>query len=122
MIDEGEEWNNAKKELNGLIEPKYFDFAQSNETYYSKGIVEIEKFKPQYTRHPNSEYCREDGMTYIKTTAEIECFDFESKYEGETVEYWVWQTTTGMEGDSYIGFLLFPLLDGKRYWKVGFSC
>jgi hypothetical protein len=120
--DLDEKWNKAKEELNGLIEPKYFDFAQSNETFYSEGIVEIEKFKPQYTSYPNSEHCREDAMTYIKTTTEIECYDFESKYEGETVEYWVWQQTTGMEGDSYSGFLLLPLLDGKRYWKVAYSC
>jgi hypothetical protein len=115
-------WNKAKEELNGLIEPKYFDFAMSNETYYSEGIVEIVKFKPQYTSYPNSEHCKEGGLTYIKTTNEIECYDFDSEYEGKTVEYWVWQTTNGMEGDSYSGFLLLPLLDGKRFWKVGYSC
>lgn len=115
-------WNKVKEELNGLIEPKYFDFAMSNETYYSEGIVEIEIFKPKHTSYPNSEHCKEGNKTYIKTKTEIECFDFESEYEGETVEYWVWQTTTGMEGDSYSGFLLLPLLDGKRFWKVGYSC
>lgn len=115
-------WSKAKEELIGLIDPKYFDFAQSNETYYSEGIVQIERFKPQYTSHPNSEHCRESNMTYIKTTNEIECYDFDSEYEGESVEYWVWQIETSMEGDSYSGFLLLPLLDGKRFWKVGYSC
>jgi len=115
-------WNKAKEELQGLIHPKYFDFAMSNETYYSEGIVEIERFKPKYTSYPNSEHCREGGLTYIKITTDIGCYDFESEYEGEMVEYWVWQTTVGMECDSYSGFLLLPLLDGKRFWKVGYTC
>jgi hypothetical protein len=115
-------WNKAKEELNGLIEPKYFDFAENHDSYHSEGIVEIEKFKPKYTSYPNSEHCKQDGLTYIKTIGEVECYDFESKYEGKTVEYWVWQQSTGMEGDSYSVFLLLPLLDGKRFWKVAYSC
>jgi hypothetical protein len=116
-----ERWDKAKEELSGLIDPKYFDFAESQEYYDTIGIVEIERFKPERTNYPDHEHCKEDGMTYIKTTGEIECYYFESKYEGERVEYWVWQTTGYLE-DDYSGFLLLPLLDGKRFWKVSYSC
>lgn len=118
-----EKWNKAKKELQGLIHPKYFDFAENNETYYSDGIVEIQEIsaKPNY---PNRKYCKikngGDGGAYEHNTDNIEMYDKESQYEGEPVEYWVWQTTGYCE-DDYSGFLLLPLLDG-RFWKVGYSC
>ena len=54
-------------------------------------------------------------------TDTIETLNEDSKYEGEEIEYYVWQTT-GYMGDDYSGFLLLPLLDGKRFWKVGYSC
>ena len=38
------------------------------------------------------------------------------------VEHWyVYQRTVGMEGDSFEGFLLLPLKNGK-YFKVSYSC
>ena len=113
----------AKEELNGLIEPKYFDFVENHDTYYSDGIVEAEKVNSTRINYPGLECCKTkgDSLVYIKTKNEIDCLDFESKYEGETVEYWVWQTTGCCE-DDFSGFILLPLLDGKRFWKVGYSC
>ena len=56
------------------------------------------------------------------TTGEVEyMYGEEGEYEGEGIEYWVNQWSTGIEGDSYAGFLLLPLNNGK-YWKVGYSC
>ena len=119
-----EEWNKVKEELKDLIEPKYFDFAESQETYFSEGyvnIIEVEERKQGYSKYP---HCREFGTSdtrlYMKHNDYIETIDGKSKYEGEEVEYWVWQMT-GYLGDDYSGFLLLPMLDG-RYWKVAYSC
>lgn len=116
-------WSKAKEEIKELIHPKYFDFAENNDTYYSEGIVEIEETDERINGYSNTRHCRiKDGSPlYLYTTNEVECYGFESKYEGEPVEYWVWQET-GFCEDDYSGFMLLPLLDGKRFWKVGYSC
>jgi len=118
-------WSKAKEELKGLIHPKYFDFAESNDTYYSEGVFEIEETDERTSGYSKNRHCRiketNDSRLYMYTTSEVECYDFESEYEGEPVEYWVWQQT-GYLGDDYSGFLLLPLLDGKRFWKIGYSC
>ncbi len=117
-------WDQDKELVKDLIHPKYFDFIENQESYYSEGILETEEFEPTRTDHPNHKHCKvvsdkTDLHTYILTTDEIETFDnSESKYEGEIVGYWVWQT--GYD-DSYSGYMLFELSNGK-YWKVGYSC
>ncbi len=120
-----EKWENAKKELAGLIHPKYFDFAENHETFCSEGIVEIQLTDERKSGYRKYAHCRikgdDDSMVYINHTGNVESLDEESKYEGEEVEYWVWQTT-GHLGDDYSGFLLLPLLDGVRFWKIGYSC
>jgi hypothetical protein len=132
MIDSENEliakWEAAKEELKDLIHPKYFDFAESNETYSSEGIVEIEEVEVKERRGNYKEYkhCRVKGgdgdYLYMLTDGEVETFTKpESQYEGEKVEYWVFQQT-GYLGDDYYGYLLLPLNDGKRYWKINYSC
>jgi hypothetical protein len=119
-----EDWNKVKEELKDLIEPKYFDFAESQETYSSEGYVNIIEVKERNQGYKNYPHCREFGTSdtrlYMKHDDYVETMDGKSKYEGEAVEYWVWQMT-GYICDSYSGFLLLPMLDG-RYWKIAYSC
>jgi hypothetical protein len=118
------DWKQAKEQVKDLIEPKYFVFAESNDTYESYGIVEIEETEEKRNGYPNHRCCRvknvKDYNLYMHTTNEVETYNDDSPYEGEPVEYWVWQTT-GYLGDDYSGYLLLPLKDG-RYWKIGYSC
>lgn len=119
-----QKWNKAKEELKDLIHPKYFDFAENNDTFYSCGVVEIVETNERTNGYRNKRHCKindeEDLKLYLHGTDNIESYGEESKYEGEEVEYWVWQTTGYCE-DDYSGFLLLPMLDG-RFWKVAYSC
>lgn len=119
-----DEWNKAKEEIRELIEPKYFDFAESQESYRSEGIVNIFEVKERRQGYSQYPHCREFGTDerrlYMKCTTELETYDNESKYEGSDIEYWVWQTVGYCEDDCS-GFLLLPMLDG-RYWKISYSC
>lgn len=121
-----EKWNAAKKELDGLIHPKYFDFAENHDTFYSNGIVETHEVDDKQNGYGKDQRnCRikgENSPLYMHTTSEVEYYyGYEGKYEGDSVEYWVHQWSVGMEGDSYSGYLLFPMTDG-RFWKVRYSC
>lgn len=124
---EKENWEKIKEDLKDLIHPKYFDFIENHDSYRHEGIVEIvETDEKQSGYGQNQRNCRikDSGMSglYMYTTMEVEYFyGYEGEYEGEMVEYWVNQWSIGTEGDSFAGYLLFPLSDG-RYWKVGYSC
>lgn len=113
-----------KEELADLIHPKYFGFAGNHETYSSKGIVEIIETEDREHGYQQYPHCRilndEDNYLYIHHKTELEMIDGTSPYEGEDIEYYVWQTT-GYIGDDYSGYILLPLLDGK-YWKISYSC
>ncbi len=117
-------WNKAKEKLKDLIESKYFDFAESHEYYVSEDIVNIIEVKDRNQGYKSYPHCREvdtkDSRLYMRHTDNLETFNGESKYEGEEVIYWVWQTV-GFLGDDYSGFLLLPMLDG-RYWKISYNC
>ncbi len=119
-----QKWIDAKDELEDLIHPKYFDFIEEHDTYHSEGIVETIETEEKRRGYENYKHCRiksdKDKLLYIYHTDEIESIQIESEYEGEEIEYYVWQTT-GYSEDDYSGFLLLPLLDG-RFWKVGYSC
>lgn len=125
--DRQEKWNKAKEDLKDLIHPKYFDFMENHDSYHSEGIVEMYEVDEKQSGYSDSQRnCRikGDGYSglYMHTCGEVEnMYGEESIHEGEPVEYWVNQWSTGMEGDSYAGFLLLPLNNGK-YWKVGYSC
>ena len=122
-----EGWNKVKEELSDLIHPKYFDFIETMESYHSEGVVEINEVEDKQNGYSNSQRnCRIKGEgysgLYMYTTSGVEyMYGEEGDYEGEFVEYWVNQWSTGIEGDSYAGFLLIPLSNGT-FWKVGYSC
>lgn len=115
-------WEQAKEEVRSLIEPKYFEFAEDHDTFYSEGIVEIVETDEKVSGYSGYRHCRikGDGKLYMLINSTIETTKEDSEFEGEPIFYWVWQTT-GYMGDDYSGFLLLPLSDG-RYWKIGYSC
>lgn len=117
-----QKWEAAKNEVRDLIEPKYFEFAEDHDTFYSEGIVEIIETDEKVSGYSGYRHCRikDDGKLYMLINSTIETTKEESEFEGEPIFYWVWQTT-GYMGDDYSGFLLLPLSDG-RYWKIGYSC
>jgi len=53
-----------------------------------------------------------ENLTYLK---------FKESEIRKVDHYCVWQTSDGISGDSYWGYLLFPLSNGK-YFKVSYSC
>lgn len=117
------EWESHKQSLKSLIHPKYFDFIEEHESYYHKGIVEIEKTTDKVWGYSTTNNCRikNGGSTlYLHQNSSVESLRVESVYEGEGVEYYVWQLT-GYLGDDYSGYLLLPLNNGK-WWQVGYSC
>ncbi|MGK0174076.1 MAG: hypothetical protein ACI9AT_000439 [Ulvibacter sp.] len=116
-------WDQAKNDLKGLIHPKYFDFAEDNESFASEGIVKIVLTDEKKSGYPNYPCCRvlgELGFLYMSHSDALETIEEESKYEEESINYYVWQTV-GYSGDDYSGYLLLPMNDG-RYWKVSYSC
>ncbi len=93
----------------------------------NEGIVEIEETDEKQNGYPDSQRnCRiksdKSSGLFMYTTSEVEyLYGEEGEYEGEPIEYWVKQWSVGMEGDSYSGYLLMELSDG-RYWKINYSC
>ena len=77
------DWTKAKEELNGLIEPKYFDFAESHESYGSEGIVNIVEVKERTQGYSQYPHCREFGTNerrlYMHHTTELETDNEKSK-------------------------------------------
>lgn len=119
------QWEKAKEDLKDLIEPKYFDFIESHESYSDEGIVNIVEVVERTSGYSNYPHCRifggeGDSRIYIKHETELETYKRESKYEGSRIEYWVWQTV-GYCDDDYSGYLLLPMSDG-RYWRVSYAC
>lgn len=120
-------WESIKDKMKPLIHEKYFDFIESMDSYYDEGIVNIKETDEKQPGYGDKQRnCRIIGQEieglYMHTTNEVEYnYGVDGKYEGESVEYWVNQWSTGMEGDSFSGNLLFLLNDGS-YWKVGYSC
>lgn len=118
------DWEKAKEEVKHLIHQKYFDFIENHESYSSEGIFDIQLTDHRASRHPNNQACLvknwNDKRLFVHHTNYIESFDIESEYEGEEVEYFVWQET-GMLGDDFYGYLLLPLSNGK-FWMVNYAC
>ncbi len=115
-------WEEAKLSLRGLIENKYFLFAESHESYETEGIVEIQLTDRKQNGYPNNYNCIIKGdpytFLYMLTTGNV--IDEENDIELQ-LYYWVRQWSIGMEGDSYSGYLLLPMMDG-RFWKIKYSC
>lgn len=117
-------WTQAKSGIDGLIHPKYFDFVEDNDGYCSNGVVEIE-LTDQKQRGYKNQCCKikdeRFSHLYMHHSAKLETLSGASDFEGDKIEYWVWQIT-GPLGDDFSGSLLLPLLDGKRFWHVSYSC
>lgn len=88
------------------------------DSWTPEGIFAIEKFVNPHPRLENAEYVK------IVDNANDKYIIYEKVKETDlrgVDHYYVWQRTTSMEGDSYAGFLLYPLKDG-RYFKLSYSC
>jgi hypothetical protein len=122
--EQKQKWEQAKQELQGLIEPKYFTYAEINERYSSEGVFEIEETDKRNSGYENYRHCTvkdwQDNRLFMHNTTSIETLDGDSEHEGQRVEGWVWQQT-GYLGDDFYGYLLLPMLNGK-YWMVCYSC
>ena len=113
--------NGYKKQLRGLINVSgLFRNLDENDNWYPIGIFSIEETDYKSHHYPNHVFAKiiddesdgEKWNQYMKTIdSEIRGID----------HYYVIQWTTGMEGDSFSGYLLYPLKNGK-YFKVSYSC
>lgn len=115
------EWENEKEKLKGLIDPIYFYFAETHESYVSEGVVNIIEIPERTSGYSNHPHCREldnNHLIYIKNTINLESKIPE--FDNKELEYWVYQRV-GHLGDDYSGYLLLPMYDG-RYWKINYSC
>lgn len=122
--EQKEKWNKAKEELKDLIHPKYFAFLEDHETYQTEGVFEIEETDRKENGYEKHKHCSvknwSDGRLFIHHETTVETLEGDSEYEGEDIEYWVWQTC-GYLGDDFSGYLLVPLNNGK-YWMTSYSC
>lgn len=80
-------------------------------SWHPKGIVNAVSSDHKSYSYPNYTFLKilEDGHLVMRQ-------DERKKFHTLVIQW-----SRGMEGDSYGGFLYFPLKDG-RYWKVEYSC
>ncbi len=99
------------KEVKKLINYPFSRIKEALEycDWKDQGYVEVEKTDYKDNNYPNHEFYRIIGnYTYFMKQDETKKF-----------HYLVWQTSS--YEDSYHGYILFPLTNGK-YWKVSYSC
>ena len=113
--------NDFKKQLKGLINVSgLFKDLEFNDNWYPIGIFSAVDFKCEDNRFPEREY-----ISITDGNHEEEKHLYYRKISGSEIRgidhYYCHQWTTGMEGDSYSGYLLYPLKNGK-YFKVSYSC
>lgn len=110
------EW---KTKLKGLINVSglYRFLEEGNESWQPIGIFDIEKIDNSSSERERCKLINEQEEYKWMVYERVGHID-----EIRSVDHWyVWQQTTSMEGDSYSGFLLLPLKNGK-YFKVSYSC
>lgn len=109
-----------KEQLKGLINVKrLWEELDDNDGWMPEKIVEIKLTDEKSSGYPSYQHARiindeDDRRLYMKQRA-----DFDTPIKGID-HYYVWQTT-GMLGDDYSGYVLYPLKDGK-YLKVSYNC
>lgn len=106
-----------KKQLKGLINISglYRTLDEGLDNWLPVGIVEViptdEKMRG-YASYDCGRIKGEEGYLYLKQSIQ--------DIRGIKHSY-VWQISDGCSGDSYMGFSLYPLKDGK-YLKISYSC
>lgn len=108
--------NEYRKLLRGLINVTgVFRHLDDNTYWEPQGIVDIELTDDVRSGYRTYQHARiiddKSKILYMKIP--------EDEIRGVD-HYYVWQTT-GMLGDDYSGWMLFPLKNG-RYFKVNYSC
>ncbi len=112
------EKSHYKKELRGLINVTglYKFLNESNDNWHPIGIFDFEKTYNEYKKREEIKLVNEEKGLEWMTYERVSCDEIRG------VEHWyVYQITVGMEGDSFEGYLLLPLKNGK-YFKVSYSC
>lgn len=103
-----------KERLKGLINISgVWDFMEEDhEWWLPLDIIDIHKTGEVMSGYPNYETCREVNDEGRKLYLKHSCDIRGVKY------YYVWQTG---HDDSYNGYLLFPLKNGK-FLKINYTC
>ncbi len=92
------------------------DYLDGNDWWRSIGYVEVEKSDYKNCFYPSHDFYIE------KNVDKILHYMRQDDNEENTFHSLVWQQDGGYGAeDSYSGFVLFPLTDG-RYWKIKFEC
>jgi hypothetical protein len=81
-------------------------------TWEHEGYVKVEKSDYKNGFYPSYDFYTEQG--------DSKGYKYMRQDDDGEFHTMVWQTT-GMSGDDYSGFMLFPLKNGD-YWKINFSC
>lgn len=109
--------NEYKAKLRGLINVAgLFKWLDDGHEWSPESIVEIVMTDEKLSGYQTYQHARiikdTDKLLYMKTS-------FDEGPRGIQY-YYVWQTS-GMLGDDYSGYILFPLNDGK-FFKVSYCC
>ncbi len=93
-----------------------FRFLDEHDSWMPLDIVDIVLTDETHSGYREYQHAKiiydKENLLYMKTF-------FDEKIR-KIDHYYVWQTTGNM-GDDYLGYLLFPLNDGK-YFKISYSC
>jgi len=104
-----------KKQLKGLINISgLWKWLDENNSWTPEGIVDIiftDEQKQGYSPHQCVRVERENNYLYMKVSMD--------EYIKGIKYYYIWQTSNFE--DSYFGYLLFELKNGK-YFKVSYNC
>jgi hypothetical protein len=116
---------NTKKQLKGLVNVSgLYRWLEENDTWEPLGIFSIEEKPKSATGFPSIDNLIKFIIIDNPNKEDESFMSYElvknDEYRGQT-HYYVWQTTTNMEGDSYSGYLLIPLNNGKVF-KVSYTC
>ncbi len=112
--------NSYKAQLKGLINVSgLFKDLSENGDFEIIGIYDIEKTDRVDSNYPNHEFAKivTDSPEY-KHTQYMRCTGSEIR---GIDHYYIKQWSVGMEGDSYEGYILYPLKNGK-YFMAWYSC
>lgn len=111
-----------RQKLTGLINvDSLFNNLDTNDSWTPQDIVEVYEVEEKRSGYSSYQHARikedKDRLLYMKVTVDQD--DEDEAIEGIDHTY-VWQTT-GILGDDFSGYALYPLNDG-RYFKIHYSC
>lgn len=110
--------NSFKKQLKGLINVTgLFNALDDNDSWQPMGIYSIAEYANNKVRIIDNPSTNQDNS---ETNMTYELLEGHSDIRGIS-HYYVYQRTSGLEGDSFYGYILYPLKNGK-YFKIAYAC